>query len=88
MTTRHLIDGVKKHTNLKCFQNESEIKRHIRQCHNCLRANIDYKHFCILRNCRGLHETKIHEAVIIKKLQPNLNKQVYAKGASFLLRIF
>ena len=34
------------------------------------------------------YETKIQEALLIKKLNPKVNKQLYAKGASFLLSIF
>ena len=34
------------------------------------------------------NDTKIQEALSIKKLNPKLNKQLYAKGASFLLSIF
>ena len=42
-----------------------------------------------ISNVFGLkQETKIQEALLIKKLNPKLNKQLYAKGASFLLSIF
>ena len=34
------------------------------------------------------YETKIQEALLIKKLNPKVNKQLYSKGASFLLSIF
>ena len=34
------------------------------------------------------YETKIQEALLIKKLNPKVNKQLYAKGASSLLSIF
>ena len=33
-------------------------------------------------------DTKIQEALYIKKTHPKLNKQLYAHGASFLLNIF
>ena len=42
----------------------------------------------ILKKCNSEYETVIHEALLIKKRGPKLNKQVYASGASFLLDIF
>ena len=42
--------------------------------------------FTILKKCNSEYEIKIHEALLIKKRGPKLNKQVY--GASFLLDIF
>ena len=42
----------------------------------------------ILKRCHTEYETKIQTALLIKKLNSNLNKQFYAKGASFLLSIF
>jgi len=42
----------------------------------------------ILRTCPSEYDTKIQEALLIKKLNPKLNKQLYANGSSFLLSIF
>ena len=36
--------------------------------------------FQILKRCHTEHETKIQEAVLIKKLNPMLNKQLYVKS--------
>ena len=44
--------------------------------------------FKIRKKCATEYDTKIQEALLIKKLNPRLNKQVNAKGASFLLSIF
>ena len=44
--------------------------------------------FKILKKCVTEYDTKIQEALLIKKRNPKLNKQLYAKGASFLLSIF
>ena len=41
-----------------------------------------------LKKCATEYDTKIQEAILIKKLNPKLNKQLYAKGVSFLLSIF
>ena len=43
------------------------------------------------KNFAGLYsdyEAKIHEALLIKRHSPSLNKQCYASGASFLLNIY
>ena len=44
--------------------------------------------FKILKKCVTEYDTKIQEALLIKKLNPKLNKQLYAKAASFLLSTF
>ena len=44
--------------------------------------------FQLLEKCVTEYDTKIQEALLIKKLNPKLNKQLYAKGASFLLSNF
>ena len=44
--------------------------------------------FKIRKKCATEYDTKIQEALLIKKLNPKLNKQLYAKKASFLLSIF
>ena len=49
----------------------------------------DEKHtlnsFQILTRCHTVFEIKIQEALLIEKLNPKLNKQLYAKGAFFCL---
>ena len=87
-TKRHLIDRVKEHTAFKSITRKSEIKSHILNCQNCKNANINYEHFRILRKCKDPSDTRIHEALMIKKVKPNLNKQLYANGASYLLKVF
>ena len=34
------------------------------------------------------YEAKIHKALLIKKQNPTINKQIYANGASFLLSVY
>ena len=41
-----------------------------------------------VRKCKSEFCSKIHEALLIKKLSPNLNRQMFASGASYLLNIF
>jgi len=44
--------------------------------------------FKVLRKCSSEFDTKINEALLIKKLNPSLNKQLYGRGASMLLSVF
>jgi len=44
--------------------------------------------FSVLRSYRSEFDTKINEALFIKRLKPKLNKQLYAQGSSFLLNVF
>ena len=67
---------------------KSAIKEHIRACAICREEKYNVNSFQILKSCHTEYETKIQEALLIKKLNPKLNKQLYAKGASFLLSIF
>ena len=44
--------------------------------------------FIIIRKFKSEFCSKIHEAVLIKKLSPKLNRLMFANGASYLLNIF
>ena len=44
--------------------------------------------FKVLKKCVNEYGTKIQKALLIEMLNPLLNKQLYAIGASFLLSIF
>ena len=87
MTTRHLAARVCEHLVLAGPQ-KSAIKEHIRACAICLEEKYTVNSFQILKSCHAEYETKIQEALLIEKLNPKLNKQLYAKVASFLLTIF
>ena len=45
-------------------------------------------HFVVIKKCSSDYDYKIHEALLIKKHQPKLNKQPYKNGSSFLLQLF
>ena len=51
-----------------------------------------YVEFCIgvniIKKCNSNFETKILEALLIKKHNPKLNRKLFANGSSFLLNIF
>ena len=44
--------------------------------------------FIIIRKCKSEFCSKIHEALLIKKLSPKLNLQMFANRALYLLNIF
>ena len=89
MSSRHLITRVKEHLNLADLRKKA-IKNHILSCptYSNLRVQYNINSFTILRKCNSDYEAKIHEALLIKRHSPSLNKQCYASGASFLLHIY
>ena len=64
------------------------IKEHIKKCSSCKTQPNNMGQFKIIRKCQTSYEAKIHEALVIKRSNPVLNKQLYANGASILLNVF
>ena len=87
MSTRHLITRVREHLDFNSIQ-RSAIKDHILSCDVCSDVQHGIKSFTVIKKCQSRFHTKIHEALLIKKDTPKLNRQLYAKGASFLLQVF
>lgn len=85
MTTRHLSLRVKEHIYSKT---RSAVGNHIDNCSACKNKTVDIDDFKIIRTCNTNYSTKIQEALLIKKQNPKLNLQLYAKGSSFLLNVF
>ena len=87
-TKRHLITRVKEHLALNNFTNKSQIKSHLRSnCNECkLNSSIDS--FKVLKRCRSHFDVVIHEALIIRRYNPQLNKQLFNNGSLYTLRIF
>ena len=82
MSSRHFSSRAKEHLNL-ADRRKSAIKDHFYSC-DIYSNNLNMDSFTILKKCNSEYETKIHEALLIKKRGSKLNKQVYASGASFL----
>ena len=57
-------------------------------CDICANTKFNVNSFKIIKKCNSSFETKIHEALLIKKHNPGLNRQLFANGSSFLLHIF
>jgi len=87
MSTRHLITRVKEHLNLRA-NTKTAINDHILDCNKCCNFKYDLSSFKVLKTCRNVYETKIHEALLIKKHSTPLNKQLYANVSSYLLAIY
>ena len=87
MLTRHLSIRLGEYLGFH-LKTESSFKYHIMFCD--IRTNNKYNVnlFKMIKKCNFNFETKIHEALLIKKHNPGLNRQIFASGSSFLLSIF
>ena len=86
-SARHLSIRAGEHLHVS-RSGKSAIKEHTRKCSSCKTQPNNMKQFEIIRKCQTTYEAKIHEALVIKRSNPGLNKQLYANGASFLLNVF
>jgi len=81
---------------LPCYATENiarrtAIKDHLTNCDICCDkafGSAGLNSFSVLRSYRSAFDTKINEALFIKRLKPKLNKQLYAQESSFLLNVF
>ena len=87
MLTRHLSTRVGEHLGFQLKTNSS-VKEHIMSCDICSNTKFNVNSFKIIKKCNFNFETKIHEALLIKKHNPKLKRQLFANGSSFLLNIF
>ena len=76
-SARHLVTIAKEHWSLNSITRKSAVKEHILDCNNCVKSDDILKPFSILRRCSSDYDTKIHEALLIKKYKPKLNRQLY-----------
>ena len=86
-SARHLSIRAGEHLNVS-RSSKSAIKEHIKKCSSCKTQPNNMGQFKIIRKCQTSYEPKIHEALVIKRSNPVLNKQLYANGASILLNVF
>ena len=87
-TKRHLITRVAEHGDLKAGEKKTAVASHIVKCPTCKQNEICLDDFEVVKHCKTDFETKIHEALLIRKLRPKMNVQLYNSGASYLLKIF
>ena len=87
INSRHLGTRAREHLNLADINTKSAIKDHLYDCDKCSSVKHLVESFKLLKKCVTEYNTKIEEALLVKKLNSKLNKHLYAKGASFLLSI-
>ena len=80
-TKRHLYKRVGEH--LTYNSNYSAIFEHIAN-NSC---NVSRENFSILRSCNFISDLNITEALLIKKLDPKLNKSIANSGQSTFLKL-
>ena len=85
-TKRHLGVRSEEHLGYEKDLPKSEIKTHLKGCHICRESTID--NFEIIKKCMSDHESKINEALFIKKENPKINKNLFNKGSLFTLNIY
>ena len=85
IATRHLSVRVKKHLHSKV---RSAVGKHTDNCDVCKEKLVGVNNFTIMRACSTEYNSKIQEALLIKKCNPKLNSELYANDLSVLLNVF
>ena len=85
-TKRHFMTRVNEHVALS--SSKSEIKSHIRNCPICFNKKFNVDNFQLLKKCRNSFNTRISEALFIRKFLPKFNKQLRTKGMFYFLKVF
>ena len=86
-TKRHMTTRVKEHGDLDARE-KTAVASHIVNCQTCKQNKLVLDDFEIVKHCKNDFETKIHEALLIRKFRPKLNTQLYNSGASYLLKVY
>ena len=66
----------------------TRVSDHIAQCKACNDGGVKYENFTVLKKCREKWDTAVYEALLIKRFNPVLNKQLVKPGYSHQLKIF
>ena len=82
-TSRPLVEKVKKQ-----LKGNTAVSDHISKYNICKNKNIPFNNFKIFKKCRNKFEIMIREALLIKRYNPILNKQLTKLGITHTLRIF
>ena len=80
--TKHdLTTRIEEHLDLKKTSgSRTAVTSHISECFDCKKEN---HNFTIVKKCKNDFEAKIHEALLIRKFDPEINKQLFQKGGLF-----
>ena len=86
MTTRQACKRFQEHFDPT---KNSAIQAHVANCKPCCDSKNYFDLFKIMSQCNGEKETEVTEAILIRKYQPILNKQLgVSNGASFVINVF
>ena len=85
MSTQPLITRVREHLDFNSIQRLTIKGSHFFLVVFIRMFNMGLKSFTLIKKCQSEFHTKLHKALLIKKDTPKLNRQLYAKGASFLV---
>ena len=86
-TTHHLIKRAHEYLNLNSIT-KSAIKDHIYSCLHCFKTDLSVSNFEVIKKCNTGFEGKNQEALLIKKFNPTLNRQLYSSGSLYLLNVY
>ena len=86
MSTPHLSIRMGEYLSFH-LKTEGSIKNHIMSCNICANSKFNINLFKIIKKCNSNFETKIHDALLIKKHNRGLKRQLFANGSLFLLNI-
>ena len=64
--------------------NKTTVIKHTENCNSCNMNKYIIRNFEIIKKYKKEYDTKIHDALSTKKLNPNLNKHLYENSSSFL----
>ena len=82
-TNRLLRERVNEHV-----RGKTAVSDHIAFCNGCLDNGVTINNFEILRKCRNKFDTAIYEAILIRKHNPSLNRQLVKPGWQHTLMVF
>ena len=82
-----MITRVGEHLSLSKGYQSSEVKSHVKNCPNCV-LNASFDSFSIVKKCFNNFDACIHEALLIRRQNPVLNRQLFSGGLSYILKIF
>ena len=85
-TKRHFDTRVAEHLNLTS-ERPTAVADHVSVCSACQTCHLK-DNFKIIKKCNSDFDCQIHEALLIQKLNPKLNVQLFNSGASYKLLVF
>ena len=82
-TKRNLLERVKDH-----LRGNTAVSDHVSTCSGCSTNGVSINNFEILKRCRSEYDTKVYEAMLIKRKDPALNRQLVKPRQGFTLGVF